>query len=132
METNKQINIGWPTNVKHLVHVSFDRFKGFVGLPEDMGEEQKNAPGARRGRLQIAFLSVLFCSIERTAGFSVLRKGLRKLLLRSPSLQGAGFCLWCAVYLGDDSCLIEMRTHPPRFGQLSLFNTMKVARFRAR
>lgn len=47
METNKQINIGWPTNVKHLVHVSFDRFKGFVGLPEDMGEEQKNAPGAR-------------------------------------------------------------------------------------
>lgn len=47
MEDRRQFSIGWPTNVKHLVHVSFDRFRGFVGLPEEMGADQKNAPGAR-------------------------------------------------------------------------------------
>ncbi|KAK9071772.1 hypothetical protein SSX86_008201 [Deinandra increscens subsp. villosa] len=28
-----QMEIGWPTNVQHLTHVTFDRFHGFLGLP---------------------------------------------------------------------------------------------------
>ncbi|XP_042518690.1 rho GTPase-activating protein 2-like [Macadamia integrifolia] len=27
------IEIGWPTNVRHITHVTFDRFNGFLGLP---------------------------------------------------------------------------------------------------
>ncbi|KAL9142792.1 hypothetical protein ABFS82_14G194700 [Erythranthe guttata] len=27
------MEIGWPTNVQHLTHVTFDRFHGFLGLP---------------------------------------------------------------------------------------------------
>ncbi|KAG6426866.1 hypothetical protein SASPL_111101 [Salvia splendens] len=27
------MEIGWPTNVKHITHVTFDRFNGFLGLP---------------------------------------------------------------------------------------------------
>ncbi|WMV36261.1 hypothetical protein MTR67_029646 [Solanum verrucosum] len=27
------VEIGWPTNVQHLTHVTFDRFHGFLGLP---------------------------------------------------------------------------------------------------
>ncbi|KAL1550226.1 Rho GTPase-activating protein 2 [Salvia divinorum] len=27
------MEIGWPTNVKHVTHVTFDRFNGFLGLP---------------------------------------------------------------------------------------------------
>ncbi|XP_076889014.1 rho GTPase-activating protein 2-like [Bidens hawaiensis] len=29
----QQMEIGWPTNVQHLTHVTFDRFRGFLGLP---------------------------------------------------------------------------------------------------
>ncbi|KAL9228114.1 hypothetical protein vseg_003728 [Gypsophila vaccaria] len=31
-----EMDIGWPTNVKHITHVTFDRFHGFLGLPEDL------------------------------------------------------------------------------------------------
>ncbi|XP_002976304.2 rho GTPase-activating protein 5 [Selaginella moellendorffii] len=27
------MDIGWPTNVRHVTHVTFDRFNGFLGLP---------------------------------------------------------------------------------------------------
>ncbi|KAJ4841977.1 hypothetical protein Tsubulata_020136 [Turnera subulata] len=27
------MEIGWPTNVRHVAHVTFDRFNGFLGLP---------------------------------------------------------------------------------------------------
>lgn len=27
------MEIGWPTNVQHVTHVTFDRFNGFLGLP---------------------------------------------------------------------------------------------------
>ncbi|XAR61270.1 hypothetical protein NMG60_11034918 [Bertholletia excelsa] len=27
------MEIGWPTNVQHVAHVTFDRFNGFLGLP---------------------------------------------------------------------------------------------------
>ncbi|GAA0162466.1 cytoskeletal protein [Lithospermum erythrorhizon] len=29
----KNMDIGWPTNVQHIAHVTFDRFQGFLGLP---------------------------------------------------------------------------------------------------
>ncbi|KAK4408013.1 Rho GTPase-activating protein 2 [Sesamum angolense] len=28
-----RMEIGWPTNVQHVTHVTFDRFHGFLGLP---------------------------------------------------------------------------------------------------
>ncbi|XP_043709678.1 rho GTPase-activating protein 2-like [Telopea speciosissima] len=31
--TIHQMEIGWPTNVRHITHVTFDRFNGFLGLP---------------------------------------------------------------------------------------------------
>ncbi|KAJ8543336.1 hypothetical protein K7X08_005859 [Anisodus acutangulus] len=31
--TVHHMEIGWPTNVQHLTHVTFDRFHGFLGLP---------------------------------------------------------------------------------------------------
>lgn len=30
------MEIGWPTNVKHVSHVTFDRFNGFLGLPLEL------------------------------------------------------------------------------------------------
>nr|XP_043621644.1 rho GTPase-activating protein 2-like [Erigeron canadensis] len=34
-----EMEIGWPTNVKHLTHVTFDRFHGFLGLPVEFQVE---------------------------------------------------------------------------------------------
>ncbi|CAH8304934.1 unnamed protein product [Eruca vesicaria subsp. sativa] len=33
------MDIGWPTEVKHLSHVTFDRFNGFLGLPSELEPE---------------------------------------------------------------------------------------------
>ncbi|XP_074312226.1 rho GTPase-activating protein 2-like [Silene latifolia] len=41
------MDIGWPTNVKHITHVTFDRFQGFLGLPVEFQVEiPKKVPSA--------------------------------------------------------------------------------------
>ncbi|XP_039056614.1 rho GTPase-activating protein 2-like isoform X2 [Hibiscus syriacus] len=37
-----QMEIGWPTDVRHVSHVTFDRFNGFLGLPVEF---QVEVPG---------------------------------------------------------------------------------------
>lgn len=45
-----RMEIGWPTNVKHVTHVTFDRFHGFLGLPLEFEIEIPcRAPSARYG-----------------------------------------------------------------------------------
>ncbi|CAK9175918.1 unnamed protein product [Ilex paraguariensis] len=39
MSTVHQMEIGWPTNVQHVAHVTFDRFHGFLGLPVEFEVE---------------------------------------------------------------------------------------------
>ncbi|KAL2236526.1 rho GTPase-activating protein 2 [Sesamum indicum] len=34
-----RMEIGWPTNVQHVTHVTFDRFHGFLGLPVEFEVE---------------------------------------------------------------------------------------------
>lgn len=42
------MEIGWPTNVRHVAHVTFDRFNGFLGLPVELEPEvPRRAPSAR-------------------------------------------------------------------------------------
>lgn len=42
------MEIGWPTNVQHITHVTFDRFHGFLGLPVEFEVEVPcRAPSAR-------------------------------------------------------------------------------------
>ncbi|KAL0896284.1 hypothetical protein Bca101_080245 [Brassica carinata] len=41
------MDIGWPTEVKHVSHVTFDRFNGFLGLPSELEPEvPPRAPSA--------------------------------------------------------------------------------------
>ncbi|CAA0828153.1 Rho GTPase-activating protein 2 [Striga hermonthica] len=35
----RHMEIGWPTNVRHITHVTFDRFHGFLGLPVEFEVE---------------------------------------------------------------------------------------------
>lgn len=39
MSAVQQMEIGWPTNVRHITHVTFDRFNGFLGLPVEFEVE---------------------------------------------------------------------------------------------
>ena len=42
------MEIGLPTNVRHVAHVTFDRFHGFLGLPVEFEPEvPRRAPSAR-------------------------------------------------------------------------------------
>ncbi|RRT46565.1 hypothetical protein BHE74_00054973 [Ensete ventricosum] len=50
------MDIGWPTDVRHVAHVTFDRFHGFLGLPVEFEPEvPRRAPSARSA------LSLFFC-----------------------------------------------------------------------
>lgn len=39
MSAVHHMEIGWPTNVRHITHVTFDRFNGFLGLPVEFEVE---------------------------------------------------------------------------------------------
>ncbi|KAH0449952.1 hypothetical protein IEQ34_020644 [Dendrobium chrysotoxum] len=65
-----RMEIGWPTEVRHVAHVTFDRFHGFLGLPVEFEPEvPRRAPSARF----LVFLALMFyltsCSLR---GFDAL------------------------------------------------------------
>lgn len=42
------LEIGWPTDVQHVAHVTFDRYNGFLGLPQEFEVEVPGrVPSAR-------------------------------------------------------------------------------------
>ncbi|PHT37414.1 Rho GTPase-activating protein 1 [Capsicum baccatum] len=44
---NSSMEISWPSNVRHVAHVTFDRFNGFLGLPVEFEPEvPRRAPSA--------------------------------------------------------------------------------------
>lgn len=42
------MEIGVPTNVRHVAHVTFDRFNGFLGLPVEFEPEVPRTPPSAR------------------------------------------------------------------------------------
>lgn len=53
------MEIGWPTNVRHVAHVTFDRFNGFLGLPVEFEPEvPRRAPSARYIALHFFILAI--------------------------------------------------------------------------
>lgn len=51
------MEIGLPTNVRHVAHVTFDRFNGFLGLPVEFEPEiPRTPPSARFVHLFLPYL----------------------------------------------------------------------------
>jgi hypothetical protein len=48
-QEQSRMKIGWPTDVRHVAHVTFDRFHGFRGVPAELQPEPAlaKAPSAR-------------------------------------------------------------------------------------
>ncbi|KAL9332104.1 hypothetical protein ACSQ67_001714 [Phaseolus vulgaris] len=45
--SSSSMEIGWPSNVRHVAHVTFDRFHGFLGLPVEFEPEvPRRSPSA--------------------------------------------------------------------------------------
>lgn len=53
------MDIGAPTNVRHVTHVTFDRFNGFLGLPLEFEPEVPRKPPSARS-VYIFVLSFTF------------------------------------------------------------------------
>lgn len=52
VDTNdvSSMDISWPTEVRHVSHVTFDRFNGFLGLPTELEPDvPRRVPSARFG-----------------------------------------------------------------------------------
>ncbi|KAF9669382.1 hypothetical protein SADUNF_Sadunf14G0102000 [Salix dunnii] len=63
--TLHHMDIGWPTNVQHITHVTFDRFNGFLGLPVEFEVEIPcRVPSASLlcGLYEALTLSITICS----------------------------------------------------------------------
>ena len=46
------MEIGGPTNVRHVAHVTFDRFNGFLGLPVEFEPEVPRRPPSARSAFE--------------------------------------------------------------------------------
>ncbi|GAU16098.1 hypothetical protein TSUD_339690 [Trifolium subterraneum] len=46
--SSSSMEIGWPSNVRHVAHVTFDRFHGFLGLPVEFEPEVPTRPPSAR------------------------------------------------------------------------------------
>jgi hypothetical protein len=56
------MEIGLPTDVQHVAHVTFDRFHGFLGLPVEFEPEvPRRAPSARSVTLSVSLLMFISC-----------------------------------------------------------------------
>ncbi|KAL3655234.1 Rho GTPase-activating protein 1 [Castilleja foliolosa] len=45
------MDIGWPSNVRHVAHVTFDRFNGFLGLPVEFEPQVSRRPPSASTRV---------------------------------------------------------------------------------
>lgn len=65
-EDASSMDISWPTEVRHVSHVTFDRFSGFLGLPTELEPEvTRKAPSAR------SVCCILICFDLQHASFSL-------------------------------------------------------------
>jgi P21-Rho-binding domain len=67
------MEISWPMDVRHVAHVTFDRFNGFLGLPVEFEMEvPSRAPSARCEFLFKIFFTFLFCISRESEAFYLL------------------------------------------------------------
>lgn len=58
------VDIGWPTDVRHVSHVTFDRFDGFLGLPVELQPEVPSKPPSARFGFTLFSILIFLCLIN--------------------------------------------------------------------
>lgn len=85
------LDIGYPTDVKHVCHVTFDRFNGFLGLPVELQPEvPRKVPSASASVFGVSPQSMQ-CSVDKR-GNSVptILLMMQKRLYQGGGLQAEG------------------------------------------
>ncbi|OVA12547.1 CRIB domain [Macleaya cordata] len=59
-----RMEIGWPTNIRHITHVTFDRFNGFLGLPVEFEVEVPNRVPSASDRVFGVSAESMQCSYD--------------------------------------------------------------------
>lgn len=57
---SSSLDIGLPTEVRHVSHVTFDRFNGFLGLPSELQPEVPRRVPSARSTLSSSLFTLLF------------------------------------------------------------------------
>ncbi|XP_047961721.1 rho GTPase-activating protein 5-like isoform X1 [Salvia hispanica] len=59
------VDIGWPTDVRHVSHVTFDRFDGFLGLPVELQPEVPSKPPSASASVFGVSAQSMQCSFDQ-------------------------------------------------------------------
>lgn len=62
-DTSCSMEIGFPTNVRHVAHVTFDRFNGFLGLPVEFEPEVPTRPPSARLVPTLLIMDMFGCTV---------------------------------------------------------------------
>ncbi|KAJ0857600.1 putative Rho GTPase activation protein [Helianthus annuus] len=85
------MEIGWPTDVRHVAHVTFDRFNGFLGLPDDLEPEvPRRAPSASATVFGVSTESMQLSYDSRGNSIPVIIMLMQQCLYSQGGLQAEG------------------------------------------
>ena len=118
-EIKMSMDIGWPTDVEHIAHVTFDRYNGFLGLPEEYEHEVPRPTPSARFVFTSDPLCVLLCVCWL---FRLLLRSIFSSLCRvqTPSKQARVWATSPVSFLIDLSILIFEKGSRTEIGCMSL------------
>ncbi|XP_072961815.1 rho GTPase-activating protein 1-like isoform X2 [Typha angustifolia] len=90
-EESRSMEIGWPTEVRHVAHVTFDRFHGFLGLPVEFEPEVPHrAPSASTNVFGVSAESMQCSYDSRGNSVPTLLLLMQRRLYEQGGLQAEG------------------------------------------
>ncbi|XP_027352723.1 rho GTPase-activating protein 3 [Abrus precatorius] len=85
------LDISWPTEVRHVSHVTFDRFNGFLGLPSELEPEvPKRVPSASAKVFGVSAKSMQCSYDERGNSVPTILLMMQKRLYSEGGLKAEG------------------------------------------
>ncbi|KAJ3671365.1 hypothetical protein LUZ60_007444 [Juncus effusus] len=90
-EGRGRMEIGWPTEVRHVAHVTFDRFHGFLGLPDEFEPEvPRRAPSASASVFGVSTESMQLSYDSRGNSVPTILLLLQRRLYQQSGLKAEG------------------------------------------
>ncbi|KAK7285745.1 hypothetical protein RJT34_20526 [Clitoria ternatea] len=90
-EDVSSLDISWPTEVRHVSHVTFDRFNGFLGLPSELEPEvPKRVPSASAKVFGVSAKSMQCSYDERGNSVPTILVMMQKRLYSEGGLKAEG------------------------------------------
>ncbi|KAL1562197.1 Rho GTPase-activating protein 3 [Salvia divinorum] len=85
------VDIGWPTDVRHVSHVTFDRFDGFLGLPLELQPEVPPKPPSASASVFGVSAESMQCSFDqRGNSIPTILLMMQSMLYEQGGLQAEG------------------------------------------